>query len=384
MKPTILLVSFVFSPNLGGIETHLDDLCTQLTQKGHVVTAITYQPLISSVSAPIVENHDRLTIIRIPWFKGNLYNKLKNNPFGQILYLVPPILLCSLVYLFMNRRSIRVIQTHGFIMAIVGAILSFVSGIPFTVHTHVSFHFRKNSFYARILGRMVGRAKRVFVLTEEAKLALETIGIKREIISVYHYWVDAVFYPRGKAASRKKLGLPGNGFIILFVGRFIFDKGVDILLKTTEKLQHPALFVFVGSGLLEKDVNYYAIHKKNVRNVGVMTRENLPFCYSAADVCVIPSRLRESVYSEGIPRVMIESFSCGTPVVSTKAGGLKTYITTNVGFIIQPDVSSLVKKLSWIVKNRSVLPSMSHHCISLSHSEFSMKRNLGIIEASLS
>lgn len=384
MKPTILLVSFVFSPNLGGIETHLEDLCAQLTRKGHMITVITYQPLISSVTAPIVENHDRLTIIRIPWFKGNLYQKLENNPFGQILYLVPPILLCSLMYLFIHRRSIRVVQTHGFIMAIVGAILSLVSGIPFTVHTHVSFRFQRKSLYARLLSRVVGRAKQILVLTEEAKVALETIGIKREIISVYHYWVDAVFYSRDKTASRKKLGLPGSGFIILFVGRFIFDKGVDILLKASEKLRYPALFVFAGSGSIEKDVNYYAIHKKNVRNVGVITRENLPFYYSAADVSVIPSKISERIYTEGIPRVMVESFSCGTPVVSTSAGGLKTYMNTNVGFIISPDVTSLVNKLRWIMKNRNVLPSMSHHCMELSHSEFSMERNLKIIEASLS
>lgn len=384
MKPTILLVSFVFSPNLGGIETHLEDLCAGLTRKGHVVTVITYQPLISSVSAPIVENHDRLTIIRIPWFKGNLYQKLENNPLGQILYLVPPILLCSLMYLLIHRRSIRVVQTHGFIMAIVGAILSLVSGIPFTVHTHVSFRFQRKSLYARLLSRVVGRAKQVLVLTEEAKTALETIGIKKEILSVYHYWVDPGFYPRGKAASRKKLGFPASGFIILFVGRFIIDKGVDMVLNAAGKLPHPAFFVLAGSGSLEKDVHNYATHRQNVRFVGVITRENLPFYYSAADVCVIPSKISERIYTEGIPRVMVESFSCGTPVVSTSAGGLKTYINTNVGFIILPDVTSLVNKLRWVMKNRSVLPSMSRYCMALSHSEFSMERNLKIIESSLS
>lgn len=383
MKPTILLVSFVFSPNLGGIETHLDDLCAELTKKGHVVTVMTYQPLISSVAAPIIEKHDRLAIIRIPWFKGNLYQKLEKNPLGQILYLVPPILFCSLVYLFIHRRSIRVVQTHGFIMAIAGAILSLVTGIPFTVHTHVSFRFQRKSLYARLLSRVLGRAKRILVLTEEAKTALETIGVKKEILSVYHYWVDPGFYPRGKAVSRIKLGFPENGFIILFVGRLITDKGVEIVLKATEKLPHPALFVLAGSGSLEKDVRFYATHRSNARFVGVITRENLPFYYSAADVSVIPSKISERIYTEGIPRVMVESFSCGTPVVATNAGGLKTYMNTNVGFIISPDVTSLVKKLSWIMKNRKVLPSMSHHCVALSQSEFSMERNLKIIEASL-
>ena len=383
MKPTILLVSFVFSPNLGGIETHLDDLCAQLTQKGHVVTVITYQPLISSFSAPIVENHDHLTIIRIPWFKGNLYQKLENNPLGQILYLVPPILLCSFVYLFFTRKSIRVIQTHGFIMAIVGAILSVISGIPFTVHTHVSFRFLRGSFYAKILLRVLRRAKCVLVLTPDAMQELVRLGLDRSIIRIYHYWVDAVFEPRDKKECRKILSLTPDAFIVLFVGRFIRDKGVQIVLETAEKLRNIA-FLFIGSGELSGDVKQMAKQHSNIRYEGIQDREHLSYYYSASDVCVIPSLLKDKTYTEGIPRVMIESFSCGTPVVSTKAGGLKTYITTHVGFIIAPDVSSLVKKLSWIMKHRSVLLSMSHHCISLSHSEFSMKRNLGIIEASLS
>lgn len=383
MKPTILLVSFVFSPNLGGIETHLDDLCTQLIQKGHVVTVITYQPLISSFSAPIVENHDRLTIIRIPWFKGNLYNKLENNPLGQILYLAPPIFLCSFVYLFLKRKSIRVIQTHGFLMAIVGAILSFLYAIPFTVHTHVSFRFRRGSFYEKILLQVLRRAKCVLVLTPDAMQELVRLGLDRSIIRIYHYWVDAVFQPREKKKSRKTLSLTSDAFIVLFVGRFIRDKGVQIVLETAEKLRN-ITFLFIGSGELSGDVKQMAKRHSNIRYEGIQDREHLSYYYSASDVCVIPSLLKGKTYMEGIPRVMIESFSCGTPVVSTKAGGLKIYITTSVGFITQPDVSDLVRKLRWIMKHRSVVRSMRHHCISLSHSEFSMKRNLGIIEASLS
>jgi hypothetical protein len=71
-KPAVLLLSFVFSPNLGGIETHLDDLVEYFRSHNYRVTVLTYQPLLSDKSAPSVEHRGAIEIRRISWIKFGL------------------------------------------------------------------------------------------------------------------------------------------------------------------------------------------------------------------------------------------------------------------------------------------------------------------------
>ncbi len=381
MKISVLLISFVFSPNLGGIETHLDDLCTQLTLKGYQVTVLTYQPLISPGWAPIKEVRKNLTIIRLPWLKG-LYQKLEKVPLGQMLYLIPPVLLFSILYVLFNRKKIHSIQAHGFNMAIVGCVLSFFYTLPFVVNTHVSFQFNKDTMYVKILKYILQRAKKILVLTDEAKRELVKIGIHAKKIGIYHYWVDDIFRPKDALRCRSKLKLPRNSLVALFVGRFIPEKGLDVILEVSKKLKQ-TIFVLVGSGSLEHTVKQHLKIYKNTMYPGLMDRAGLVDYYNAADVCLVPSLEIEKTYNEGIPRVMIESLSCGTPIVASRAGGLKNYITSHVGYVIHPDADSLFGILVQLMNDRKKLKSLKENCISLAKSEFGKERNTKIIEETL-
>ena len=51
-----------------------------------------------------------------------------------------------------------------------------------------------------------------------------------------------------------------------------------------------------------------------------MKQEILPFFYSAANLCVVPS------YYESFGLVVLESLACGTPVVATRVGGAESVI----------------------------------------------------------
>ena len=52
----------------------------------------------------------------------------------------------------------------------------------------------------------------------------------------------------------------------------------------------------------------------------MLEQKKLPYFYSAADVCVVPS------YYESFGLVALESIACGTPVVATDVGDLKNII----------------------------------------------------------
>lgn len=383
-KLRILLISFVFSPNIGGVESHLDDLCEYLTKKGHKLSVITYQPLLSSVNAPSVEKRNNLEIRRIPWLKFNLFNRLEKIPILEFLYLTPSILIYTFFYLLRNRKKIDVIQTHGFNMAIVGAIISIIFRKRFTVNTHVSFSFIKNSIYAKILCWVLNRASKVLVLTKEAKSQLVKIGVNKEKIIVYHQWIDNnLFKPKDKAESRKKTGLDVNKFIVLFTGRFIRPKGINFLLEAASRVKNNIQFVFVGSGPLKESIAKASRDNSRIHFVGEVKRLDLPYYFSSADVSIIPSIQGTKTYSEGIPRVMIEAFSCGKPVIATKAGGVKEFIDGDVGFFISPKSSSIASLVNSLSNKKDKLEKMGLKCIDIAKKEFSLNQNAEIIEKSL-
>ena len=135
------------------------------------------------------------------------------------------------------------------------------------------------------------------------------------------------FRPLGRSAARSELGLNGSK-ILLFVGRIEALKGLDLLVHTAAHLDARDLRVIVVGN--EADGSGDLAHLKQMANdleiadsiefVGRVNQDRLPWYYSAADVCVVPS------YYESFGLVALESMACGTPVVASRVGGLPTII----------------------------------------------------------
>jgi len=67
--------------------------------------------------------------------------------------------------------------------------------------------------------------------------------------------------------------------------------------------------------------------------LGSVEQKVLPYFYSAADVCVIPS------YYESFGLVALESLACGTPIVAADVGGMKSVIQEGeTGYIIRDSI----------------------------------------------
>ena len=378
----ILLISFVFSPNIGGVESHLDDLTDYLAKQNHNVVVLTYQPIMSYEKTSFIEHRKNIEIRRLPWIRF-LFTKLEKLPILEILYLVPPILLYTIYYLLSHRNRTDVIQAHGFNMAIVGAIASALFRKRLTINTHVSFYLQKDSLYARVLKLVLTQAAKILVLTNKAKGELVKIGVDKNKLIIYHQWIDTdLFSPKDRRLAQARCNLPKNAFIILFAGRFIVAKGVDLVLTAARQFPKDALLVLVGSGELRSLIEDEAKKNPAIRFVGQVAREDLPYYYSASDLCIIPSISATSTYSEGIPRVMIEAFSCGTPVAATKTGGVAEMITKDVGFFIEPESKPMATFIKSLSKEEEKLRTMSKRCIQYAKEQFDYAKNAAIIERS--
>ena len=140
----ILQLTAHFSPNIGGVETHLNDLCHFLTKKGFKVTVLTYIPLHTNASWKIFEQKKDLDIIRIPWVP-NLFYRLIKVPVLEFLYLLPGLFVFTPIILLI--KSPNVIQAHGLVAGFVGVFWGKIFGKRVIVTTHSIYNFPKSGLY---------------------------------------------------------------------------------------------------------------------------------------------------------------------------------------------------------------------------------------------
>jgi glycosyltransferase involved in cell wall biosynthesis len=128
------------------------------------------------------------------------------------------------------------------------------------------------------------------------------------------------FRPGDSASARGRLGL--TRFTIGFVGRFVPEKGIDILLQASAALRFDHEILLVGSGPDER--RFWKLSKElgvaeRVHWAGPASHELLPELYNAMDILVLPSRTTP-LWKEQFGRVLIEAMACGVPVVGSGSG----------------------------------------------------------------
>jgi len=147
----------------------------------------------------------------------------------------------------------------------------------------------------------------------------------------------------GRKAAREAVGLPQDAHILAFVGRIQPHKGPEVLIRAVaEMLNHsphlrPKLITIImggasGSGLGEverlKDLVSWLNISDVVRFENPVPRAALPHWYRAADLVCVPS------YSESFGLVALEAQACGTPVVATAVGGLRTAVADGISGVL--------------------------------------------------
>ena len=374
----VLIISPFFSPNIGGVETHLDDLCAYLQKKGHRVFVITYQPLTTRAKAPRFESRQNLEIRRIEWLGYNLFHKLEPYPLLEFIYLTPLLLAYSLVFLFRYRNTVDVIHAHGLNAAFVAKMLGGLFRKRAVVSIHAIYNLSKKPMLARLMKLSLFSFDTVLTLANRSKAELLRIGLDDDRVKVYTYWVDQRgFRPMNKMECKKELGLEGK-FVVLFVGRLLEIKGVKVTLSVAKRLADvkDLAFVFVGDGPLSNDVKAASDNLGNVLYVGRIENKELSRYYNAADLVVVPS-----IYEEGFGRVILEALSCGTPVIASNKGGIPEALDPSVGILLEPKVDEIQRAIARLYEYPEELAALGRNCRAYAEKRFG-ENNAKLIENS--
>ncbi|HEY9647164.1 MAG TPA: glycosyltransferase family 4 protein [Chroococcidiopsis sp.] len=293
----ILIYSPLFYPSVGGLETVVAILAQEFVAQGHTVKLVCHTPAAEDSGFPFV-------VIRQP-SAPVLLQLLR----WCDLYFQPNISLKGLWPLLICPR-------------------------PWVV-SH-------NNWYCRVDGRLAWQDRlKQRLLTFATNISVSqavAAHIAQPSTVIPNPYRDGVFYPRQGVVRDRPL---------IFVGRLVSDKGVDLLLAALAQLRSQGLtpmLTVVGGGPEEAALKAQAQQlgiSDQVDFVGVKVGEELAQLLSAHQILVVPSRWQEPF---GI--VALEGIACGCVVVGSEGGGLPEAIGPCGVTFANGDVVALTQALA--------------------------------------
>jgi D-inositol-3-phosphate glycosyltransferase len=269
-----------------------------------------------------------------------------------------PSQLGALTSSFMNYQKqlpndyYSLLHSHYWISGQLGWMVSERTGIPL-IHTMHTTAKVKNLNLAddekpEPQTRAIGEEQ---VVKASTGLIANTDAEAASLVSLYDACPDNVFVVApgvdlqtfspgsGKSAARIKLNIAPDAIMLTFVGRIQPHKGPDVLLRAAaEMVTHSPylrakLAVVIMGGASGSGVNELEKLKVLAKFLKIedvthfvdpVSREELPNWYRASDLVCVPS------YSESFGLVALEAQACGTPVVATAIGGLRTAVSDGI------------------------------------------------------
>lgn len=191
--------------------------------------------------------------------------------------------------------------------------------------------------FRQVFRNLFSKARYTVSLGGKLTQIIEDIVEDPSRIAVLPNAVEAPEKVATKSAKREELK-------VLFVGRFAFNKGIDLLFDAADELNdadelNKYRFLLGGRGpLWEKytEENRFA----NVELLGFINDVRLKQLYEECDVFVLPTRF------EGMPTVVLEAMALGKPIIVSDTGATAELVDESNGWIFPVgDRAALVQAL---------------------------------------
>lgn len=357
----VLHVGKYYAPYRGGIETVVEQLCRGLVRRGLRVTAL----VSNDATRTERETLDGVEVIRLgrsgelasqPLNLG-LVPALKTLSF-DVLHFHTPNPLGALALLAARRSEPIVITHHSDIVRqrLLGTPATFAQSLLYERAAALVAATPRHIEYSRLLGKFSDRSH------------------------VIHFPIDAAPYAAAEAAWDPELPEAWRAKkLVLFVGRLVYYKGVEVLLDAM-KLVDDAVLAIVGVGPLEPQLRERAARLgllEQVRFLGGISEERLRSLYKVARFLVLPS----VAPSEAFGMVQLEAMAAARPVISTNLRSGVPYVNQHgtTGLVVPPsDANALARAMRDLLGDEAYADSLGRNAQRRVLEEFDVDR---VVEA---
>ncbi|RMF97449.1 MAG: glycosyltransferase [Candidatus Schekmanbacteria bacterium] len=293
--------------------------------------------------------------------KGELADELEKR--GIPVYLVPfkgrihPQSLFSLSQLLKKMKA-QIVHTHMYRPNVSGTLSAKIAKIPViisNVHNVSQWDTRRQIIMDRFVNRF--RDCVIAVSNEVKRDFMEKTGIKEDKCCVIYNGVDTeVFTPADRSKEfLEEFGIGEDEKIIVNSARLMPQKDHKTFLYAAKEViknfAGKVRFCIVGRGKCREEIKRLA-YNLGIDDKVIMTgkRDDMAKIFQSSHISVLSS------LKEGFSNVVLESMSCGIPVVATDVGGNKEAIVDGeTGFLVKvEDYIDMANKIIMLLENESL------------------------------
>jgi glycosyltransferase involved in cell wall biosynthesis len=247
-------------------------------------------------------------------------------------------------------------------------------------HSDVIRQKRLLNLYRPFLDRIVARADAIVAATPLHFSSSTQLGACRDRrrLHVVPYGID--FSPFENPNARKegaelKQRL-GHRHMVFAIGRHVYYKGFDFLIRAMKDITRDAILVIGGTGPLDESLRRLAADSNVADRVvftGRIPDKLLPAYYHAADVYCLSS----VEPSEAFGIVQLEAMACGKPVVSCELGNGVSYVNRHgvTGLVVPPrDPASLAAAVNRLLEDEALRSRLGKGAYARAKGEFTSER----------
>ena len=360
----VLHVGKFYPPHMGGIETHLRDLCSELRKSVDLRVVVA-----NNDRTTIEETLDGVSVTRVPTWATLVSTPLcpdliaRIREFrGDILHLHFPNPMAVLAYLASGYRGPMVVTYHS------DMVRQKILGPLFEPLLHAAL-----GRSAAIIATSPNYLRTSRVLAEhQDRCHVIPLGIPIENFGQSK--------PGAAAAVRREYG----DNLIVSVGRLVYYKGFEYLIRAMPRV--PGKLLIVGEGPLRAKLGALASElgvAERVIFLGKIDHDRLVACYHASQVFVLASIAR----SEAFGIAQIEAMAAGLPVVNTNLDSGVPFVSIHreTGLTVPPaDPEALAEAINELLGNAELRASLGHAAERRAVEEFSLEsmasRTLSVYE----
>lgn len=325
----ILMLTWEYPPRVvGGIARVVHDLSQRMIKDGHEVTVVTYR----DGNTPYYENDKGVEVYRVDNYMihpNNFIDWIMQLNFNMIAKATELI----------SKEKFDVIHAHDWLVSYAAKTLKHAFNIPVVATIHATESGRNSGIHDETQ-RYINDSE--WMLTYEAtEVIVNSNYMKSEIQRLFGLPFEKInVIPNGINLNnftgierdydfRRQYAMD-NEKIILYVGRLVYEKGIQNLIGAMPKIlsnYNDSKLVICGKGgmidELRQEVHNLGIDNK-VYFAGYCDSKKVQKMYKCADVAVFPSTY------EPFGIVALEAMLAGVPTVVSDVGGLNEIVEHGV------------------------------------------------------
>lgn len=376
-----LLVTYFFSPQIGGIQNYLFRLCKGLNKEKIVILADK-----NSEGEEKFDREQEFKIYREKFFSLKLIKPKWLFLFFKIVKII-------------KKEKIEFLQFgHYHEFCLLGILSKILFRLPYLIYFHgIDLYIVRKSKLKFLLFKLaVKNAKTVIANSNFIANNLIKFGVAKEKIKIITPAVDWQKFNLNDndQSLMDKYYLNGKR-VIMSIGRLTKVKGIDLVIKSLPKVikEIPNLvYLIVGEGFgdYRKELEGLVYELNLSENVffagGVKDQEEEKSkYYNLAELVVMPSReIKLEKYSqvESFGIVALEAQAMGRPIIAANIGGLKESVADYKTGILFPheDIEALGSAIIKLLKDHELTKTMGRNGRERIEKEFNWSTRIKILE----